>query len=259
VIDFPDIPVFAAVAHDPRFLTALGITALAGAVRGMSGFGSGLMYVPLMSAVYGPQIAAPTFVVMDLLTGLYFAWRVWRKANWPELLPLAATAIFFAQFGVMILQYANPAALRWVMTGAIFAIVFVLATGLRYRGKPTLPVTLGVGVIAGLMGGALQMSGPPVVVYWLGIARDPVTTRATFLWYFMFFSFGMIFIYVYRGMMTAEVLALSLMVAPMHFAALWVGTKMFGLASEKTYRRVAYGVAAGGAIISAPVFDGWLR
>ena len=45
---------------DPRFALALGISVLSGAVRGFSGFGSALVYVPLMSALYGPQVGAAT-------------------------------------------------------------------------------------------------------------------------------------------------------------------------------------------------------
>ena len=58
VIDLPASSTFTAVMTDPRFTLALGISVLSGVVRGFSGFGSALIYVPLMSALYGPQIGA---------------------------------------------------------------------------------------------------------------------------------------------------------------------------------------------------------
>ena len=68
VIDLPTAATFSAVVADPRFALAIGISVLSGAVRGFSGFGSALIYVPLMSAVYGPKIAATSFLPIDLMT-----------------------------------------------------------------------------------------------------------------------------------------------------------------------------------------------
>ena len=53
---------FADAAADPRFAYALGIATLAGLVRGFSGFGSALIYMPLISAIYSPAVAAPSDV-----------------------------------------------------------------------------------------------------------------------------------------------------------------------------------------------------
>ena len=50
MIDLPTSATFAAVVADPRFALAIGISVLSGAVRGFSGFGSALIYVPMMSA-----------------------------------------------------------------------------------------------------------------------------------------------------------------------------------------------------------------
>ena len=46
----PDSLLFAAAIADHRFLTALAIAALSGLVRGFSGFGSALIYMPLIAA-----------------------------------------------------------------------------------------------------------------------------------------------------------------------------------------------------------------
>jgi uncharacterized membrane protein YfcA len=185
VIDFlPDSSTFAATIADWRFPVAIEISALAGLVRGFSGFGSALVYVPLMSALYGPRLAAPSMAVIDVLTGVVFVLTVWRQAIWREVLPLAASALVAAQFGSLILKYADPVALRWFISLLVLAVVAVLASGWRYHGRPVLTVTLGVGALSGLLGSAVQMAGPPVIVYWLDSASDAVIVRANFIAYF---------------------------------------------------------------------------
>ena len=46
----PDSSLFAAAMADRRFLAALAVAALSGVVRGFSGFGSALIYMPLVAA-----------------------------------------------------------------------------------------------------------------------------------------------------------------------------------------------------------------
>ena len=66
VIDLPDASAFADALADRRFIAAAAISALSGFVRGFSGFGSALIYIPLIAAVYEPRIAAPAYVARVL-------------------------------------------------------------------------------------------------------------------------------------------------------------------------------------------------
>src|SRR5262249_41939217 len=167
VINFlPDSATFVAAILDPRFALGVAISILAGLVRGFSGFGSALVYVPLMSALYGPRLATTSLAVIDVFAAVTFVPRVWPKAVWRDVFPLAAAALVAAQFGSLILKYADPIALRWFITALVLTVVAVLASGWRYHGRPVLIVTLGVGALSGLLGSAVQMAGPPVIVYW---------------------------------------------------------------------------------------------
>ncbi|MBV9347017.1 MAG: sulfite exporter TauE/SafE family protein [Pseudolabrys sp.] len=259
MIDLPTAATFSAVIADPRFIAGLAIAALAGIVRGFTGFGSALIYIPLMSAVYGPLIAAPTFVIADVVTGLAFLSTTWRKAHWDEVLPMAAAAIIAAQFGTLVLQWAHPTTLRWALSVLVLSAVALLASGWRYHGKPKLIVTIAVGLLAGILGGAVQISGPPIIVYWFGSGHGADILRANFFAYFSVFSMGSVVTYALHGLLTATVLALSLFITPTTLAMMAVGTKLFHLAKEGNYRPVGYIVAILSAIASMPLFDGLLR
>lgn len=255
----PDLPTFAAVLSEPRFWLAAAITSLAGAVRGFSGFGSALIHIPLVSAVYSPQVAAASFVIIDFLTGLYFVPKVYRDANWREILPLAAASILAAQFGALILIYADPVTLRWMICGLVGAVLVVLVSGWRYHGRPMLPITIGVGLVAGVLGGAVQISGPPVIIYWLGAAIAAHVVRANFIVYFAIFSAAALITYALRGLLTPDIVALSLMIGPLQVGAMILGSMLFYRASDHDYRRIAHVIVAGAAIVSMPMWDGLFR
>lgn len=259
MLDLPSAAIFSALFSDPRFPIALAIAALAGLVRGFSGFGSALIYVPLMSAVYGPKIAAATFVIADIITGTVFLAGVWRKAHYREVLIMAACAIGAAQFGTLILQHADPVTLRWVLCVFVGLVVAILASGWRYHGRPHLSVTIGVGLLAGLLGGALQISGPPIIVYWLGSGFPVDVLRANFFAYFSLFSFGILITYALHGLVTALVLALALFTTPVTIVSMWAGSRLFLLASERTYRVVGYVIVVLSALIAMPLFDSFFQ
>jgi uncharacterized membrane protein YfcA len=259
VIDLPTSSTFATVIADPRFALAAGISVLSGAVRGFSGFGSALVYVPLMSALYGPQVGAATYLLIDFATGIVFSIGVWRHAVWREVVPLVVAAVFAAQFGTLILHYADPVWLRWLMVGVVLVVVVVLGSGWRYHGRPLLVVTILVGLAAGVLGGATQITGPPVVLFWLSSMASAATARANFIVFFAIFAAALVATYLATGLFTPEVIALAVLIGPLHFAAMWGGAQLFYLASETTYRRVAYVLITLAALASMPLWDGWLR
>ncbi len=259
MIQLPDASVFAAEFADHRFYLAVGIGALAGLVRGFSGFGSALIYVPLMSAVYGPRIAAVTFVMQDIVCGLLFLSGVWKKSDWRQVLPMAASAVFAAQFGTLILQYTDPVALRWALCALVAGVVCILVSGWRYHGKPMLAVTICVGLLAGLLGGAVQISGPPIIVYWLGSGQAADVLRANFFAYFSIFSIASFTTYLIHGLVTPQIIAIAIFVTPTCLIGMWLGSKAFGFATERTYRTTAYVIVALSAIIGLPLWDGAFR
>ena len=256
---FPDSTAFAATIADPRFVLALAISVLAGLVRGFSGFGSALVYMPLMSALYGPRIAAPSMAVIDVLAAVTFVSTVWRQAAWREVLPLAVSALVAAQFGSLILKYADPILLRWFITILVLAVVAVLVSGWRYQGRPILVVTLAVGALSGLLGSAVQMAGPPVIVYWLGSAGEAAIVRANFVTYFAALAAGLGITYSIKGLLTSEATALALLIGPLQIASQHVGARLFPLASDRTYRILAYGVILLAALVSMPLLDPFYR
>jgi uncharacterized membrane protein YfcA len=255
----PDASTFTALFADWRVFAAIGVSILAGAVRGFSGFGSALIYVPLISAIYDPRTAAGTFLLIDFATGLAVVPTIWRQANWREVLPLGVSAVFAAQFGTLILQYTDPITLRWAIAVVVIVLLAMLMSGWRYHGKPILIVTLAVGLAAGTLGGAVQIVGPPVIMYWLGSASTPAAVRANLSAFFAFFSSALVVTYVARGLLPADVVALACVLGPVQILSLKTGTRLFHLATPQTYRRVAYVIVATSALVSMPILDTILR
>jgi uncharacterized membrane protein YfcA len=258
-VTIPDYPLFATAVADHRFYVALAIAILAGVVRGFSGFGSAQIYIPLIAAVYSPRVAAVTLLIIDTIGPAPFAVRGFAHCTWREVLPMIIAAAIAIPLGTIALLVLDPIVLRWFIAFMVLSLVAVLASGFRYHGRPRLPVTIGVGLFSGFGAGAVQIAGPPVLIYWLGTTTSAVTARANFLVYFLLLDLTSCAVYFWRGLITAELLALSLLLAIPFFVATAAGARYFHGASETLYRRIAYAIITASALVSLPLFDYWLR
>jgi uncharacterized membrane protein YfcA len=249
------LALFADAIADPRFPLALGIAALAGLVRGFSGFGSALIYMPLVSAIYDPRVAATTLLLIDTLCSLPFAIKAMPQCTWREVTPVSIAGALSLPVGVAMLVYLDPLLLRWFIAGLVLIAVGTLAAGWRYHGKPTIAASLGVGVLAGIGGGAAQIGAPPLLVYWLGGKNSAATVRANIMVYFIMQGALSVVAYAYSALFTAQTVTLSVLFGVPFAVLLAVGAHWFHGSSDALYRRVAYIIIAVAGLISLPLFD----
>jgi uncharacterized membrane protein YfcA len=240
---------------EPLFWVVAATAFAAAAIRGFSGFGSGLIFMPVGAACLGPKMAAGVLFVIDTILILPFVLKAVRIVEWREILPLGVGAIVMVPAGAAVLLTVDPVPIRWGLSLAILVSVGVLAAGWRYRGPTRVPLSLGVGALAGFMSGAAQIPGPPVLVYWLGRDVVSATMRANAIVFFMFTTVISGVVFALGGIFTPEVMARSAALFPIYGLGIFIGGRMFGLASDTTYRRIAYASILFVALASMPLWE----
>jgi len=228
---------------------------LGGLSRGFSGFGAALVFVPLASAAVGPRAAVPVLALLECVSCLAFLPNAWRHAQRREVAVMAAGAVCAVPFGALILAYGDPVALRWGLTGLVLLAVAVLASGLRYRGQGAAPLTFGVGALGGVMSGTAMLGGVPPATWWLGRNAPAVIVRANMNLYFAILTAAVTAAYAWRGLIGWDSAWLALAAGPAYALALWGGTRLFGLASERTFRRAGYALILAAAVLGMPLWD----
>jgi uncharacterized protein len=239
------------------FLIASALTA--GLARGFSGFGGALIFVPLASAAVGPKLAAPLLLVVDAVAAAGLVPGAWRRAAKREVGTMAVGAALAVPLGVWLLTRTDPLAMRWALAVMVAGLLALLISGWRYEGRRTTSVTVGVGGLAGLLSGSAQIGGPPVVAFWLSSTVRVDVVRANIVLYFAISSVFSGVAYLAGGLITNAVLMLALLAGPAYGLGIYVGSRLFGLASETTFRRICHGLVGIAAVVSLPIFDGVLR
>ena len=145
--------------------------------------------------------------------------------------------------------------LRWCISVVVLGLLPPLVLGWRYHAQPSLPVTIGVGLFSGVSAGAVQIAGPPVILYWLSRIGSSVTVRANIMVFFLICGVVLVAVYAYEGLFTAQTLALSLLLGVFYLGGVGLGSYFFHGTSDQTYRRIAYVIIAIAALLSLPLLD----
>ncbi|WP_421857366.1 TSUP family transporter [Oricola sp.] len=227
----------------------------AGVVRGFSGFGAGMIVVPVAAAAYSPQHAVVVFLVLDTLPALPLVIPTLRKVSLAELAPVVAGYACLLPLGIWFLKTGDTGVLRWCMSAVIILAAVCLWSGWKYTGPRSLAVRAGVGGLAGFLGGSMGVPGPPVVLYWMAQSNGAGFVRAHLIVFLTvaqwFAGIGLIS----AGLVTREALTLGFISAPLFLVALLIGARMFGQATETAYRRIAFGIIITAAVLTLPALD----
>jgi uncharacterized membrane protein YfcA len=232
---------------------------IAATARGFSGFGAALIFLPLAATVVDPKIASPLLLITDAVLAVGFIPNALRQSDKREVGIMGLGAALGIPLGTVLLIRADPVQIRWAIVVLASAMLALLISGWRYRGKPTALMTFCVGAFAGVCSGAAQVGGPAVIAYWLGSTKDAVTIRASIILYFAISTTIAIVSYAAGGVMTMTVLKLALVVAPVYALGLFLGSRLFGIADESFFRRICYALIVVAVVVSLPVLDGVIR
>jgi uncharacterized protein len=241
---------------ESAFLALVLAAVLGGLVRGFTGFGFAMVFVPIAALAAGPATAVALIWLIDIP----FAWPLavlsFRRVAWREVLPLLAGAVAAAPLGVWLLIRSDPLTARWMVALAILAAVSALATGWRYRGAPGAPLSLGVGGLSGLSSGLAQLGGMPVAIFWLAAQKnDARQTKDNLNGFLAILPIVTGYLYWSNGFLNGRTVWMALPLMAPYGLALLAGARLFPLASEQTFRMLAYAIIAAAALVALPLLD----
>jgi len=219
-----------------ELLVAL-ILLLAAVVQGASGFGSGLVAMALLPLVVPLKSAIAVSAVLGIILNSMLAWRLRAHIDRAEVVPLAVAALVGIPFGVVFLHRVEP---KLVM--ATLGAVLVLYSGwsLLARGRPE-PVARGwawlAGLVGGLIGGAFNTAGPPILVYATRQAWPRDVFRANLQTVFVVTGVSGLIGYAMTGMVTSYTLWLDLVGLPVLVVGGIAGQRIGDRVDQHAFRR----------------------
>jgi uncharacterized protein len=250
------------IPPDVGINTAIAICAIAfvsGTARGFSGFGSALIFMPLASSMAAPRLVAALLLIIDFVAAVPLAPNAWRHADRKATAVMVLGALVGVPIGTYFLSRLDPVTTRWIISAFVFALLLLLLSGWRYRGKEHPAISIGIGGLSGFCSGLAQTGGPPIVGYWLGRPVASMIARANILLFFGASDFFSVVSYSLTGLITMDAIRFSLLVGPVYGIGVWLGAALFGRASETIFRIICYVLIAAAVVIGLPALDDVLR
>ncbi|HMH48968.1 MAG TPA: sulfite exporter TauE/SafE family protein [Candidatus Acidoferrum sp.] len=194
-------------------------------VRGLAGFGSGLIAVPLLTLVAPLPLVVPLVVLLDYVGSASQGLRNAAHVAWREQLVLVP----FMLVGVAVGLYLLTALPKQILARALGAFVILYAV---YQLLPLPPLrgsrafATVCGFFGGLVGTVFGAGGPFYVVYFGLRALDRTTFRATFAVNFLIDGGVRLIAYLVTGLLGWATLPLLAVGLPFAAAGLYVGGRI---------------------------------
>jgi uncharacterized membrane protein YfcA len=221
------------------FLYLAAIAAIAGVLRGYTGFGSAMVMSPLWAIAIGPAQAIATLVVLEVAVSFQLLPRAVRSTDWRLIGLLTISATAAVPLGVWALVTVDPAMIRRVIGLVVLVWAGAMLWGVRYTGRLSSGATLGIGAASGALMGATGLGGPPVLIYLLSTPARAESNRANIIVFFAIVSVYLIGAFAVGGIYVEETWWRALLMAPIFLGSAWIGANLFDKSSDATYRRVA--------------------
>ena len=244
-----------AIVFDPGFALLVLAVLLAGAVRGFSGFGTGLVYVPLAAQVLPPVWVLITILMIDCLGPLPVVPRALREGRLRDVWWLCLGAALGLPLGLWVLLSLPSESFRLWISLFSLGMLAVLITGIRYKGHVSDKMVFGTGALGGVLGGALALPGPPVILFYMSRPLPVAVIRANILLFLFFYDLILFGAFWGKGLFEVTPVITGLLLLPVYGSAVWFGAWIFDPGREVVYRRVAYVIIAGSALSGLPIWS----
>jgi len=232
---------------------AVAVAATLGAafIRGLTGFGFGILLVPILALALTPVEAVLAINIMAGLLAFTEIRLILREAERSALV-IGVLVLLFTAPGLLLLDATPQDLARLLIALIALSAFFAILLPKRSAQQPG-PVTTGaVGVSAGLLTGFAAMPGPPVVPYYVGRDISRVTAKASMIGIFGIAAIAGVGSGAAIGVLTTQIAVLGLVLFPLVLLGNWLGGLAFGKVSDPVWRGCV-GVVLGAAAVAALV------
>jgi uncharacterized membrane protein YfcA len=227
---------------------------LASVVRALTGWAFSIIAVPMLSLVFPPDQAVVLNILLALAATLKNVPTMRGQISRRIFLPLLFSGLVGTPTGYWLHTMVGDAGLRLVMGLLVLALsAAMLLILLRPRPRALTLSALALalaGLASGVLGGAVGIAGPPVVLLFMLTATDVSQTRATLALGLLTVCLLAACAYLFGGHITQPVLLLFALALPVVLLGDTVGNRLFARYGGHAARRVSAALTCGLGFLS---------
>ena len=240
---------FLATAFDPMTVLIIGVVFAAVIVRAAFGFGDVLVSVPILVLFTEPRLVIPLMGLVGATNALLLLLRERTAVQWRPVRFLLMASVVGVPIGAWTLTWASARTINVVLgvTLVAFCLWSLRGRAMRTLKSPLWALPFGFG--AGLMGGAVTATGPPIVVYSTTQAWAPDQRRATMQGFFLPNGLFVLISHFVAGLWTPQVLHTYALTVPVCIVAIPIGAALAARWSRQRFERLTLTVLLGTGVL----------
>ncbi len=191
-------------------------------VKGLSGFGSGLVAIPFLALLFPLKFIVPVFGLLSYGGTVMQSLQLRKQVVWGDLLPLIPFTL--TGVGVAVWLLVNVEAHLLVLALGVFVLAYSVYSLLSIHSTPGSRYwAILAGSFGGLVGALFGTGGPFYVAYLKMRRLDKGAFRATIAMVFLVDGGTRMFAYASTGLFTPQVLMLVAVMFPVLLTGMYVG------------------------------------
>ena len=217
-------------------MIAAPIIMIAYLVRGICGFGSGLIAIPILSLMLPLQVAVPLVVMLDYLASAGQGVSLRQSIQWGEIRRLIIPALIGVSVGLLIFHSADAELLPRFLGGFVFLYALYALWGPKVPKVSSwwaVPAAVSGGVVGTLFG----TGGPFYVSYLKARQLDKTAFRATFACIFLLDGSARITGYLGTSVVNIQLLGLLATSLPVMILGMYMGSRINTSLSAEVFTR----------------------
>ena len=190
--------------------------------------GADLIHVDVMDNHYVPNLSFGPLVCKAL-----------KKGNVKIVFPMILALLVTIPIGFYFVVSLDPEIIRIVISVMVILMVALLASGWKPKGEINLLTMILGGGFSGLVNGAAGVGGPPFVTVLMARNDDAEITRSNIIITMGCMSLLTTLTQVFYGMMTLNLVIVSIFAFPIYIGFTWLGATYFNKSGNEYFRKAA--------------------
>ncbi len=209
-------------------------------VQSTLGFGSALIMMPFLTALIGIKTAVPLVALIATTIHISILIYKWQEVDFLAAWRLVIASLIGIPIGAFLLRMGNEEYLKFILG------LIIIGFSIYYLLKPALPFIKDekyayfFGFFAGILGGAYNTNGPPVVIYGSMRRWKPTIFRTTLQGYFFPTGLLLLISHYSVGLWTAMVWHNYFIALPFVLTAVLIGGKLNAKISAGKFDKYIY-------------------
>ncbi len=207
-------------------------------VQGATGFGMALVAMPLLVGIIGVRAATPLMALVAIVISLGMLLRYRQAFHLRAVARLSAASLAAIPLGVYALRRFDADIITAVLGAVIVGYALYDLLGLRLPQLEEQFWAYGFGFISGLLGGAYNTSGPPIIVYARCRRWPPAEFKSNLQGFFLLNAALVLSIHAVSGNFTPLVWRSFGIGLPAIGLGLWAGVSLDRRINPHTFRQI---------------------